>query len=124
MQDIDRPTHIQALPHPARARRACVEAQSVRDLPRAENLRGIGGHGGRRRHVGEGPSVRPPELQRTVKLSLDLEALLVDGAVVPSTLCRLRFYAALGLGVGGARWWSALRNAGGIVRVRAPISTT
>ena len=104
----------------------------------------IGGHRGRRRHVGQRPAVRSPELERAVGLSLDLIALLVHRAVVPATEQRevrerRRARRAPSGGCDApapngtpqpgkrqpwSRWCSARRNAGGIVRVRAPTSTT
>ena len=85
MQDVDRPPHIESLPEPARTRRPRVQVQSLRIVPRAKGLDWIGGHCGRRRHLGQGPPVRPPEPERAVGLSLHLVAFLVDGAVVPAT---------------------------------------
>ena len=85
MQDVDRPAHIEMLPHPARAGRPCVEAQALRDVARPEDLHRIGGHRGWKRDLGYGAAVRPPEPQRAVGLSIDLIALLVDRAVVSST---------------------------------------
>jgi len=85
MQDVDRPADIQALAQPARARRPCVEAEALCDVPGPEDPHRIGGHRGRRRHLGQRPAVRPPELERAVGLSINLVALLVDRAVVPAT---------------------------------------
>jgi hypothetical protein len=52
MQDIDRPAHIQAFPHPVRAGGPYVQAQSPRDVPVSEKLHRIAGYGGRWRHLG------------------------------------------------------------------------
>jgi hypothetical protein len=40
---------------------------------------------GRQRHIRKRPTVRSPELERTVRLALDSIALLVHGPVVPPT---------------------------------------
>ena len=119
-----------------------MEAESLRVVLRPQGLDRIGGHRGRRRDLGQGPAVRPPEPKRAVGLSIDLIALLVDRAVVPATEqreVRERGWAALrpvtdvmplaerspqpGKRQPWSRWWSARRSAGGIVRVRAPTST-
>jgi hypothetical protein len=54
-------------------------------VPRPEGLERIAEHGRRRRHLGQGPAVGPPEPERAVGLSIHLVALLVDGAVVSAT---------------------------------------
>ena len=61
-----------------------MDAQPRRVVPRAENVERITAHRGRRRDIGQGPSIRPPELERAIGLSFDLVALLVDRAVVPA----------------------------------------
>jgi hypothetical protein len=85
MQDVDRPAHIEVLSQPAGAGSPGIEAEALRDVPRPEDAHRIGGHRGRRRDVGQGPAVRPPELQRIVGLSFHLVALLVDRTVVTTT---------------------------------------
>jgi hypothetical protein len=85
MQDVERPGQIQALPQPVRARRPRVEAEPLRVVVGAEGLDRIGGHRGRRRDLGQGPAVRPPEPEGPVGLSRHGVALLVDRAVVPAT---------------------------------------
>jgi len=85
MQDIDRPAHIQTLSQPLRARRPRVQAKPLRVVLRPERLDWIGGHCGRRRDLGQRPAGRPSEPERAVGLSIDLVALLVDCAVVPTT---------------------------------------
>ena len=85
MQDIDRPAHIEALPQPSRACRPSVQAQPLRVVPRSERADWIGRHGGRKRDFGQRPAVGPPEPERTVRLTIDLVALLVHRAVVPAT---------------------------------------
>ena len=62
-----------------------MEAEPLRVVLRPEGPHRIGGHRGRRRHLGQGPAVRPPEPERAVGLPIDLVALLVNRAVVPAT---------------------------------------
>jgi hypothetical protein len=85
MQDIDRPTHVQALSEPARRCRPRVKVEPQRVVPRAEDIDGISGDGGRRRDCGQQPAVRPPEAELAVGLSIHLVTLFVDRAVVPPT---------------------------------------
>ena len=85
MQDIDRPAHVQRFPEPTRARRPRVEVESLRVVPSSQNSHGIGGYLGRRRDFGQYTTVRPPESELAVALSLDVVALLVDRAMVPAT---------------------------------------
>ncbi len=85
MQDIDHPAQIQALPQPARARRPRVQAEPLCVVPRPERLNRIGGYCGRRRDLRKGPAIWSPEPERAVRLSIDLVALLVDSAMVPTT---------------------------------------
>ncbi len=85
MQDVDGPTHIQALPEPTRGRGPRVQAKSLRVVPRSEDLHRIAGHLRRRRDHGQKPAVRATEAKLAVGLPIELVALLVDGAVVPAT---------------------------------------
>jgi len=85
MQDVDRPTHVQALSQPTRARRPRVQAKPLRVVPRSEDVHGIVEHPRRRGHLPQDPAVRAAELKVAVGLSLELVALLVDRAVVPAT---------------------------------------
>lgn len=62
-----------------------MQMQSVRDMPRPEDLHRIGGHRGWQRDIRYHPAIRPPELKRAVVLAIDLEALLVDRAMMPPT---------------------------------------
>ena len=62
-----------------------MEAEPLRVVPRPEGPHRIGGHRGRRRDLGQGPAVRPPEAERAVGAALDPVALLVNRAVVPAT---------------------------------------
>ncbi len=75
-----------------------MEMKPLGVASRDEDSYRIGRHFGGRRDLGQEPAIWLPESKRAVRLSIDLVALLMDGAVVPATLCRLRFYAAFGLG--------------------------
>jgi hypothetical protein len=85
MQDVDRPADVEALSLPARERSPRVEAEAEGDVYVAHDLDRICGHCGRRRDLGQRPAIRPPELERAIRLSIDLIALFVDRAVVPAT---------------------------------------
>jgi len=54
-------------------------------VPLPQRSCGIAGHPGSSRDLREWPSVRTQKPQLAVGLSLDLVALLVDGAMVPAT---------------------------------------
>ena len=56
--------------------------QPLRVVPRSENLHRVIGHLGRRRDLGQEPAVRAAEAQLAVGVSIELVALLVDGAMV------------------------------------------
>ena len=110
MQDVDRPDDVQRLLPPARCRGVRVDAHSPRLVSRSNKLLGIAPRLRRRRDVRQHATVRPPELHLAICQSLDLIALFVNGAMVAATeQHEIRK--------------SARRRAGGIVRVRAPIST-
>ena len=57
----------------------------MRLVARSKDRHGIAGHLRRRRHFGESSAVRVTEPKLTARLSIELEALLVDGAVVAAT---------------------------------------
>jgi hypothetical protein len=84
MQDVDRITHVQALAKPPRHRRVRVQLEPRRLMPGAQDARRILGDLDRWRHLGQRPTIRPSELQLAVRLTLELEALFVDRAVVPT----------------------------------------
>ncbi len=54
-------------------------------VPRSESLHGIAGHVRGSRHLGQKLAVRAAEAKRAVELSVDLVAVLVNGAVVATT---------------------------------------
>ena len=85
MQDVDHPAHVEALAQPPRARRQRVQVEPCRFIPCSERLDGIGGDCWWRRDIGQRSSVRSPEPQLAVGLSVHLISLLMDGAVVAPT---------------------------------------
>src|SRR5437667_442334 len=85
VQDVDRPGHVQALPQPTRGGGPRVQDTPLRSVLRSQDVHGIAGHFRRRRDLGQRPAVRAAEPQLAVGLSIDLVALLVNGAVVPTT---------------------------------------
>jgi hypothetical protein len=85
VQDIDGPSHVQALPEPARARRPRSKSKALRVVTRAERRDWITGHRRRRRHLRQRVTVRPPKLQLSVGPARDLEALLMHRAMMPGT---------------------------------------
>ena len=85
MQDIDRPTHVQALPEPAGARGPRVEAKALRVVMRPESLDAIIEDRSRRRHFGQRAAVRPPESEGPVGPARDLVAFLMHRTVMPAT---------------------------------------
>jgi hypothetical protein len=85
VQDVDRPTHVEAFAQPGGARRARVQAKANRLVPRAERMDGIVGNRRWKRGVRHRSSVRSPESQFAVGLSFHPVSLLVDGAVMAPT---------------------------------------
>ena len=84
MQDVDRPAHVQGLSQPPWSRRPRVNAEPLRLVLRPEGLDGIGGDRSGRRHLRQEPPVGAAEAELSIGLSLHLEALLVERAVVPA----------------------------------------
>ena len=60
-----------------------VEPLSI--VPRSKDLHGIAAHPRSRRDLGQTPAVRATEPKLAVRLSVELVALLVNGAVMPAT---------------------------------------
>src|SRR2546428_3596706 len=85
VQDVDRPPHIQALPQPTRRGGPRVQDEPLRIVPRSQELHCIARYFRRTRDIGQKPTVRSAEPELAIGLSIDLEALLVNGAVVPAT---------------------------------------
>ena len=59
-----------------------MKMKPLSDVSRLENLHRIGGYRSRRRHLGQRATIGLAELERPVWGSIDLVALLVDGAVM------------------------------------------
>jgi hypothetical protein len=62
-----------------------VQDTPLRSVPRSQEVHWITGHVTRRRDLGQKLAVRAAEPKLAVGLSLDLVALVVNGAVVPAT---------------------------------------
>ena len=62
-----------------------MQDEPLRIVPRSQNLDRIAAQLRRTRNVGQRPAVRAPEPQLAVRLSVEVVALLVDGAVVAAT---------------------------------------
>jgi len=82
VQDVDRPPDVEAFAEPGGARRVRVQAQANRLVPRAERMDGIVGNLRWKRDVRHRSSVRSPESQFAVGLSLHLVSLFVDGTMM------------------------------------------
>ena len=85
VQGVDRPAHVQAFPQPTRSRGPRVQDKPLRIVPHSQDFHWIAGHVRSRRDLGQKPAVRAAESKLTVGLSIELVALLVNGAVVPAT---------------------------------------
>ncbi|MGH6885579.1 MAG: hypothetical protein ACREGK_05845 [Geminicoccales bacterium] len=73
-----------------------MQIQSIRMVPRSQDLARIAGDRGRRRHFRQQATIWPAEPQLAVRFSIDPVALLVDGAVMSAALCRAPDYAEFG----------------------------
>jgi hypothetical protein len=62
-----------------------MQDKSLRLVPRPDDLHRIARHLGRRRDLGQELAVRTSEPKLAIRLSIDLVALLVHGAMVPAT---------------------------------------
>ena len=82
MQHVDRPSQVQALPHPSRDSSARMDLKPLRGVLRPQRPHRVGRQDRRRRHVGQDPTIRPSELERAVGHGLDLIALFVNRAVM------------------------------------------
>ena len=85
MQDVDGVTDVQALSEPPRSCGPRVRAKSFRGVPRSKDLHGIAGNVERRWHLGHEPAVRATEPKLAIGLSIELVALFVNRAVMPTT---------------------------------------
>ena len=62
-----------------------MQDKSLRIVPRSQDFHWIAGHFRKMRDLGQKPAVRAAESKLAVGLSIHLVAVLVNGAVVPST---------------------------------------
>jgi len=62
-----------------------VQDKSLRIVPRSQDFHWIAGHFRKMRDLGQKPAVRAAESKLTVRLSIELIALLVNGAVMAAT---------------------------------------
>jgi len=62
-----------------------VQDKPLRIVPRSQDFHRIAGHSGRTRDIRQKPAVRAAESKLAVGLSIHLVAVLMNGAVVPST---------------------------------------
>jgi len=82
MQDVDRIAYVQQFALPPRHRRPRTEPKTLPSVPGPQELLRVFAYLGRRRDFGENSPVRASEYQRTIRLALEMIALLVHGAVV------------------------------------------
>ena len=59
-----------------------MKAEPLSLVPRAEGRHRIRGHGSRWWHVGQRPAIRPSELERALRQSLELVPLFVHRTVM------------------------------------------
>ena len=85
MQDADRVAHVETLPQPARHRGSRVQVDPVCLVARTQRVHGIARYRGRRRDLRHDLTVRATEAKLATRLSIELIAFFVDGAVVPAT---------------------------------------
>jgi len=98
VQDVDRPADVQALPQPTRGCGPRVQDKPFRIVPRSQDSSGIAGHLRSTRDLRQKLAVRAAEAKLAVGLSIELVALLVNGAMVAATeqgQIRERGWAAL-----------------------------
>ena len=84
VQHVDRPADVERLPEPAGARRARVEAKTLRIVTRAERRDGIFWHRGGCRDFRQRVSVGPPEPKCAVGPAPDLKAFFVHRPMMPT----------------------------------------
>jgi hypothetical protein len=84
MQDVHCIADVEWLSQPARGRGSRVQGKPVCLVACSEDRNGITHHGQRSWYFGQGFAVRTAKFQLAVRLSLDLESLLVHGTMVPA----------------------------------------
>jgi hypothetical protein len=91
MQHVDRPHEVESLSIPPRCRRARVDVEPERVVPRAHFSDRIGGHRGGGRDAGELSALRRAEAEIAVCLACQSIALLVYRTMVAATeRCEIR----------------------------------
>ncbi len=86
MQDADRVPHVEPLSQPARHRGPRVQVDPVCLVARTQRVHGISKYRGqRRRDLGQDPTVRATEAKLAIRLSIELIAFFVNGAVMLAT---------------------------------------
>src|SRR2546425_5079531 len=85
MQDADRVVHVEPFPQPARHRGPRVQVEPVRLVLCAQRVHGIARYRGRRRDLRQDLTVRATEAKLAIRLSIELIAFFVNGAVMPAT---------------------------------------
>jgi hypothetical protein len=85
VQDVDRPPSVKPLSEPTRHRCSRVDVKPALVVPRSEHSDGIAGDRRQSWAFGQRPPIGAKKSQLAVGLSFDLVALLVDGAMMPTT---------------------------------------
>src|SRR2546426_4624377 len=85
MQDADRVAHVEPFPQPARHRGPRVQVDPVCLVARTQRMHGIARYRGRRRDLRHDLTVRATEAKLATRLSIELIAFFVNGAVMPAT---------------------------------------
>ena len=85
MQNADRISDVESLALPAGRRRARIDPHACSVVLCFQRAARVRRHGGRRRHFGDWPSVRPPEYELSSLLSFDLKSIFVNRPVMPAT---------------------------------------
>ena len=85
MQDADRVAHVEPFPQPARHRGSRVQVDPGCLVARTQRVHRIARYRGRRRDLGQDLTVRATEAKLAIRLSIELIAFFVNGAVMPAT---------------------------------------
>src|SRR2546426_10787452 len=85
MQDADRVAHVEPFPQPARHRGPRVQVDPVCLVARTQRMHGIARYRGRRRDLRQDLTVLATEAKLATRLSIELIAFFVNGAVMPAT---------------------------------------
>src|SRR5437879_2967028 len=85
MQDADRVADIETLSQPARHRGPRVQVDPVCLVARTQRMHGIARYRGRRRDLRHDLTVLATEAKLATRLSIEMIAFFVNGAVMPAT---------------------------------------